>query len=494
MNIVMHRGSAVGLRWSVVGFGLWMVVGCSDWFDVPWPEPGGGGRPHTGHNHSSHLPAIADAGNSDASSTTATSDSAGASGCWSPALAASELSLFSPLPEVPNDPTNAYADNPGAQALGQRLFFDKTYSGPLAVASDLGAVGDTGKVSCASCHSSALFGDDRSPGPVALGANFHTRNAPAMVNSSFYTWTNWGGRFSGQWELPLPVAESPVILNSSRLAIAHLIYDKYKAEYEAIFGAIPAALSDVERFPLTGRPKPAGDPAPPDGPWELMAASDRDLVNRVFVNYGKALAAYTRKLVSRNAPLDAFIAGDCDAISDAAKRGAELFIGKANCALCHTGPFFSDNGFHNLFVPQTGIDHVPTSDEGRFKDVPGLLTSAFSSAGSFSDDPATGALRLAGLTNPMPDSTKGQFRTPSLRGVALTAPYMHSGQLQTLTDVVQFYNQGGGIAGNGASGTKSPVLTPLGLTDGEVTDLVAFLEALTGEAVDSALRVDTSAP
>jgi cytochrome c peroxidase len=389
------------------------------------------------------------------------------------------LESLSPLPELPPDTTNQYADSRHAQELGQRLFFDEGFAGPLQVASDLGAVGEVGKVSCASCHSGKFMADERSVPPnVSLGTNFHTRNAPAIVNSSFYQWTNWGGRFSAQWELPLAVVESGIIMNGNRLQLAHRIFDQYRRSYEKVFAPLDRAIgSDLVRFPAAGKPK--ANATDPDGAWERMAAADRDIVNRILVNYAKALGAYFRVLVSRNAPFDDFIAGDDCAMSPAEQRGAQLFIGKARCVGCHSSPDFSDDRFHNLGVPQTG-EHVPTIDAGRFGNVTALLNSPFNSASVYSDDPAEGQRRLAGLTIPMPDATLGAFRTAGLRGVAETAPYMHSGQFSTLAEVVEFYDQGGGVP---ATGTKNPRLAPLGLTSDEKADLVLFLEVLSGERV-----------
>jgi cytochrome c peroxidase len=217
-----------------------------------------------------------------------------------------------------------------------------------------------------------------------------------------------------------------------------------------------------------------------------MTPEDQLIVNTILANYGKVLEAYVRKLVSRNAPFDQFVGGDSTAMSATALRGAQLFVGKARCISCHNGPNFSNDQFHNLGVPQVGL-HVPATDDGRFKDVPPLLASPFNSAGAFSDDANTG--RLLGLTNPMPASTKGQFRTPSLRGVAQTAPYMHSGQFATLGEVIDFYDAGGGVP---ASGTKDPLVFPLQLSTDEKADLLAFLAALSGEAVPAALLVNTS--
>jgi cytochrome c peroxidase len=415
--------------------------------------------------------------------------------CGIEALSSAEraaLAALGPLPVTPPaDSTNQYADNPKAAALGQRFFFDKAFSGKLAIASDLGAIDEVGKVACSSCHLGESMEDHRSmPPEVSRGAGVHARNAPGMVNSSFYKWTNWAGRFSAQWELPLPVSESGLIMNGNRLAIAHRIAARYKAEYEAIFGTLDPELGTTTstRFPPSGKPKPVTEPPTADGPWELMQPADRTIVMRVWVNFGKALHAYTRKLVSRNSAFDQWLGGECDAISSQAERGALLFAGKAGCTNCHSGSHFSDDGFHNLGVPQG----VPMAvDQGRFSDGVALLTAAVNSANTtYSDDPAAGAARLVGLTNPMPESARGTFRTPNLRGVAETAPYMHSGQLATLEAVIDFYDAGGGTP---VTGTKDSMMVPLGLTAGEKSDLAAFLRTLTGEPFPASFLVDTSA-
>ncbi|GEM_PF-1889724 len=221
---------------------------------------------------------------------------------------------------------------------------------------------------------------------------------------------------------------------------------------------------------------------------------EAELADRILVNYGKAIQAYMRQVVSGNSPFDQLMACQPSTISDSAMRGAQLFVGKAKCNSCHSTSHFSDDGFHNLGVPEVDegiVGRVHANDLGRFKDVPGLLTSLFNSAGSFSDDAVAGAARLAGLTNPASDSTKAAFRTPNLRGVASTAPYMHAGQFATLEAVVNFYDAAGGTPQ--ASTTKNAGLTVLNLTSQEKTDLVEFLKSLSGDAVTPALLVDTSA-
>jgi cytochrome c peroxidase len=397
-----------------------------------------------------------------------------------------EASKLTPLPAVPPDPTNAYADSAKAALLGQMLFFDKSYSGALAVADDgmnggLGIVGNTGKVSCASCHAagSDAMDDRRSrPNNVSLGTDFGPRNALGIVNSAFYKWTNWAGRFDSQWSLPLAVAENPKIMNSTRLEVAHLLWNKYRVEYSAAFptpldAALDPQAADANRFPPAGKPGVAA--------FDDMPIDDQVIVNRIFANYGKALQAYMRQLVSRNAPFDRFMAGDDHAISESAQRGLEIFL--ASCVSCHSGPNFADDDFHALGVPQTG-PHVPATDNGRFADVPPLLASAFSSNGAYSDDTTTG--KLTGLAQDA--SQTGQFRTKSLRNLSLSGPFMHSGSFATLEEVVAFYNAGGGLPG----GMKDPKIVALSLSTEDQANLVAFMKTLSGEPVRVDWLVDTS--
>lgn len=394
------------------------------------------------------------------------------------------LAQLTPLGNVPADPTNAVADDAKAATLGQMLFFDKSFSGALVVGDDgtnggLGQVGQAGKVSCHSCHAvgSDALDDRRSkPGNVSLGTNFMGRNSLGLVNSSFYAWTNWAGRFDSQWSLPLAVAEGATTMRSTRLQVVHMLFDKYRTEYDAAFTDLDVAIADTARFPLVGKP---GDAA-----FDGMAADDKTLVNRIYSNFGKAIAAYMRTLVSRNAPFDRYVAGDKAAISEPAKRGLHLFL--EHCTSCHIGPNFADDKFHALAVPQTGTN-VPGTDLGRFTDVVALLGSAFNSNGAFSDDLTTG--RLTGLAQA--DPLKGQFRTKSLRNIAEAGPYMHAGQFATLDEVVAFYNVGGGDVG--ATGiVKDPLIQPLGLDTGKQADLVAFLKTLSGERVPIGRLVDTS--
>jgi cytochrome c peroxidase len=403
------------------------------------------------------------------------------------------IQTLSPLPAIPGDPTDAVADQADAAALGQMLFFDPRAAGPLAVGvaagqyngiGALGAVGDTGKISCSSCHlpSSTWLYDTRSrPGDVSIGADYGTRNAPALVNAVFYGWYGWAGQDDTMWHQACSTTESARSHNSSRLAIAHLLYDRYKTQYEALFGPIDPRFDpgdpNAADFPATGKPGVAA--------YDAMAVADKTIVTRMFTNYGKVLEAYDRTLVSRNSPFDRYVAGDTTAISDAAKRGLALFVGDAGCIGCHKTPLFSDSQFHDIGVPQAG-DHIPSEDLGRYTGVMKILADPLNSMGAYSDAP--GASKLANLM--LDESTKGQFRTKHLREIAGTAPYMHTGGLATLWDVVDFYDHGGGQSAY----MKDPRIVDIGLTAQDEDDLVAFLMTLTGDPIDPALLQDTHAP
>ena len=158
-------------------------------------------------------------------------------------------------------------------------------------------------------------------------------------------------------------------------------------------------------------------------------------------NVGRALASYVRTLRSGGAPVDRFQDGDRSALGSDELAGMKLFVGRAKCAACHAGPTFSDEQVHN-----TGVS-LGSGDRGRF-----------------------------GVTGRSEEL--GAFKTPSLRNVALTAPYMHDGSVATLEDVVDFYDRGGG-----ANPNLDPELRPLGLSPVEKRQLVAFLRALTGNSL-----------
>lgn len=395
-----------------------------------------------------------------------------------------KIQTLSPLPEPPEDTTNRFATDPKAAAFGQRLFFEADYAGPLTVGDDgsnggLGKVGDTGKIACASCHEGPWLIDLRSqPGNISLGAAILPRNSASMINVVYYfPWIENDGLLDSIWSEAMVDIEFPLGFNSSRSRLAHVIFAKHRDEYNALFDpdldpALDPAHPDAARFPADALP---GSPE-----WMAMSAADQDHVTGIYVNFGKSLHAHLRRLVSRNAPFDRYVEGDTTAISAAAKRGLKLFVGKAGCVECHNTAHFSDDDFHNTGLAADG-PNVSKTEEGRYGRVDFLLAHEFNSNSKWSDDRNTG--RLDGVSKT--EDLKGQWRTKGLRHVAETGPFMHSGQFDTLEEVIDFYDKGGHETG--FVGIKDDIVKPLNLSDTEKSDLVAFLQSLTGEEVSEEL-------
>jgi cytochrome c peroxidase len=378
----------------------------------------------------------------------------------------------------PPDPSNAFSDDVRAAVLGKKWFFDPRLSGPLAPGNDgvtngsLGVAGAIGRVACASCHDPVKGGSDHRSRPpqTSLGAGYSGRNAQTVLNAAYIDldqggWQTWDGRGDSLWGGNLLPLESATSNNATRLQLAHIVFDHYRADYEALFGPLPD-LSNTARFPSTGKP---GSPA-----FDGMAPADQDAINRVFASMGKAIAAYERRLVStafQPSAFDRLLAGDDTAMTAAAIRGARLYIGKAACDECHRGPMFADQKFHNIGVPQTG-EHAFETDLGRYQGIPTVKTSLFTRAGAFSD--AFDDSQLRSLAQRPADI--GAFKTPTLRNVARTGPYMHDGVYATLGEVIDHYNRGGGMGD--FSGTREVTISPLLLDSQETSDLEEFLRSL----------------
>jgi len=441
------------------------------------------------------------------------------------------------------------------------------------------AFGEPIAVSCNTCHDVTKGGTDHTsmPNTVSLGGGAYDVNSQQTVNSAYSDLVYWNGRNDSLWSQIVAVAESHVSVNGSRMRVAWRIADAYRAEYNAVFGAeypLPMQLDSVAahkarleadgsckldagacptdhcfmtapasgasqcmpRFPLEGRPgfvkpgqQPVCDPATSDDvlqpygdAWDCMQLADQLLVNRIYVNFAKAIAAYEYTLLSRSSPFDTWAAGGfkTGALGAAAERGARLFVGKAACAECHAGPLFMDNEFHQIGVPQVGL-YVPKTNEcpqgdwcdcvsedrfepmnclpiGARDGIRKLQASRFRRDSVWSDDeecrrhfsvhtdvnyaadhPTECDGRIKYYSMPLTDELEGAWKTPGLRDVAMTAPYMHQGMYTTLREVIDHYNKGGIIeAGGETLGTIDEKIKVLNLSELEIQDLVAFLETL----------------
>jgi cytochrome c peroxidase len=297
----------------------------------------------------------------------------------------------------------------------------------------------------------------------------------------------WDGRRDALYNQVFGPIESPVEMNSSRLFVASELARRYRADYEAIFGPMPA-FDDSAKFPqLTaaqsgcqpkyGTPQPKCDGTahgvPGDGAeYDALSVEDQVAVTRAVVNLGKAIAAYERRLECGPSAFDDFMHGKEDALGDSARRGALLFVGKARCVTCHSGPYLSDQKFHDVGLgpKPVGVVFADLGDKGAFTGIPAAKEDPLNVKGVFSDGD-DGRLDLA-----VTPSLQAAFKTPMLRCVAGRPSFMHTGQIRTLAQVVEFFDRGGD--GKGPYGTNE--LTPLRLTAEERTDLVSFLQALSG--------------
>jgi cytochrome c peroxidase len=324
---------------------------------------------------------------------------------------------------------------------------------------------------------------------LATGLKPLNRHTMSLWNTAYNRWYFWDGRADTLWSQAIEPLEHDHEFGSNRLRIAHTIHGNadLRAAYETIFGPLPA-LQDHARFPADAKPTDGDEFHPHAIAWRSMSMEDQAAINRVMANIGKAIAAYERRIISRDSPFDEFLAGLKSndkskrvALPTDAQRGAKLFIGKANCRLCHTGPNFTDGEFHNNGVPpRAGLQ----PDAGRLSGASKLAASRFNAAGEFSDDPDGPTARQVKTLVNSPEAW-GQFKTPGLRNVASTAPYMHQGQFESLRDVIEFYSTLENMVLVGHH--QETLLVPIHLTEQEVQDLIAFLTSLNGKPLDPAL-------
>ena len=276
--------------------------------------------------------------------------------------------------------------------LGKQLYFD-------------GRLSKNNAISCAFCHNPGTgFADPRQTS-IGVGGGVGGRQSPTVYNTGLNHVQFWDGRARSLEEQAIGPIHNPVeMAETHEHVVAKLGKIKgYQQQFRAVFG------TDVN---LQG--------------------------------IAEAIAAYERTVLSTNSAFDKYVLGAQKAMDEAAVRGLALFKGKARCILCHNGPNFTDNQFHNLGVPQVG---PMKEDLGRF---------AVSRA----------------------EKDRGAFKTPTLRSITETAPYMHDGAFKTLEEVVEFMDQGGGSNPN-----LSPLVKPLNLTAEEKADLIACLKSLTGAPI-----------
>ena len=369
---------------------------------------------------------------------------------WSAAERSTLASLWlGSLPPLPADPSNRFAHDPDAAALGQRLFFDPRLSA-------------NGGVACATCHQPAKYFTDGLARGRAIGTS--RRNTISLVGAAYSPWMYWDGRRDSLWSQALSPLEDPQEHGGNRVQLAGLVYaDRaYRSAYERLFGPLQD-FGDRVRL------------APPGKPGASLSPEDAQLVSRVFANMGKSIAAYERLLRPGASRFDRYVEAvlaedqprQRQLFSPFEKAGLRLFIGKANCTQCHNGPLLTNNEFHN-----TGVLSAPgqVPDKGRVDGVRIARADPFNCLGAYSDAAEADCGELMFTKTGI--EVLGALRTPSLRNVEQTAPYMHAGQLITLEAVLAHYNEAppAMIGHNEAK--------PLNLSRREIKQLRAFLGTL----------------
>lgn len=339
--------------------------------------------------------------------------------------------IRSQVPQLGLPPMPHPDDNPPTAAkieLGRKLFFDRRLS-----------INKT--MSCAMCHvPEQAFTTWELQSAVGVEGRSVKRNSPTLLNVGFLNPLFHDGRdetLETQFIAPL-VARNEMANPSAGWVVSFLNRDStYHARFQGAFGA-PASLDRM----------------------------------------GQALAAYQRSLLAGNAPFDRWrYGGEADALSPAQKRGFELFTGKADCAGCHPigddHALFTDQAFHDTgygFLREEMRQNPPETT--RVQLAPGVFVDVdFDRVASVSSKREADLGRYEITEDP---ADRWKFRTPGLRNVAMTGPYMHDGGFNTLREVLDFYNEGGP-----GHPEQSPLVYPLGLSDAELGDLEAFLESLT---------------
>ncbi|MDE3820114.1 cytochrome-c peroxidase [Sinorhizobium meliloti] len=354
------------------------------------------------------------------------------------------------LPPVPDDPSNRVADDPRAVALGRALFFDARFS-------------STGDVACVTCHlPERQFQDDR---PLGRGVGQTGRRTMPIAGTAHSPFLFWDGRKDSLWAQALGPLESPVEHGGDRTQYARLITEHYRKDYEAVFGSLP----DFAALPANAGPNAAPKAA---AAWTTMEDEDRNTVNVVFANIGKAIAAFERTIAPSETRFDTWVASAefpaPGLLSEEEVAGLRLFIGKGQCITCHNGPLLTDNHFHNTGVP--AVLGLP-QDKGRESGARLVREDIFNCLGPYSDAEPDQCSELRFMA-PEDHSMRRAFKTPSLRGAASRRPYMHAGQIQNLTQVIAHY-----VAAPKAPAGHSE-LRPLDMDEQDRRNLEAFLLSL----------------
>lgn len=386
---------------------------------------------------------------------------------WSAAQTSVIKQLWIGFAKAKSEPTNNQSSNIDAAELGHHLFFDKQLS-------------RNNEISCASCHKPELYFSDNLV--TAKGIETTRRNTPSIVGANHSDWYFHDGRADSLWSQALGPLENAQEHGGNRSLYAHYIYNSpmLRAQYERVFGLMPN-ISDTRIFPINAGPV-KDDKAFKN--WQSMTVNNKKTITQIFVNIGKSIAAYEVKLQPSASRVDQYIkavmVSDKENIlkqlNKSEATGLRIFTSKANCILCHNGPMLTDFSFHN--VATVDINNKPY-DLGRYEGAKQVLKVEFNCHSEYNDNKNDSCDELKYISLDQHE-TIAAFKTPGLRNVSKTAPYMHDGQFKRLAEVIDHYNKPDKLI----LGQKD--LLVISLTDQDKEDLVAFLKAL-----DSSIDADS---
>lgn len=367
------------------------------------------------------------------------------------------------LEKPAKDVSNRLSSNPDAIRLGRALFFDRKLSAP-------------GMISCANCHDPRKYFTDGKT--LSFGSSQTARHSPSLIGAAYSQWFYWDGRRDSLWAQGVTPIEMPGEMDNTRVdAVRYVVTHK---EYGPSFSELSDALDKSDVKVMNRFPAGAGPYASSAGKqkWQQMSITDKHAVSQAFADIGKILAAYVETLHHKASRFDRFVEellggrqkAANDVLTEDERQGLKLFLDldRVPCLRCHNGPLFSNQEFHNV---ATGLAADGAFDFGRYIGLQAAMVNEFNCRGQFSDATPEQCDRLKHVTEGHVD--QGAFKVPSLRNVAVTAPYMHDGRFSSLQQVINHYREAPD------NSERMHEIPSFELTDKEASQIGVFLGTLT---------------
>jgi len=361
---------------------------------------------------------------------------------------------------IPIDKSNKVSGNPLAIKMGKQLFFSKDLTPKK-------------NFSCASCHIPQLgWADNKKLSKIQRETvNKHT---PSLWNVGANRWFFWDGRADTLWAQATQSLEAHDELDSNRIFIARMVITnpQLRAAYLKLFKSFPECIN-INKLPKEG--KPSHHNSQMNKNWLQLSTCQKQGINELFIAVTKMIAAFEETIISKQSPFDQFakslqLQQVSSALTEQQQQGLKIFIGKAKCISCHSGPNFTDNEFHSIFFN----DDAVISGHTRYEGIKKLLKDPFNSKGRYSDQDPTHFNKLDYVYRNI--ELKGKYKTPSLRNITESAPYMHDGRMDRLEKVIKYYSQ---ISSSESEQHQETIFDDTAINETEQQALFQFLRALT---------------